>query len=219
MATPWARTLAISCILPYILAAEAALNCRDITIPIHPNDVDAYILTGFIPFLAIGGFEFILALQPLPALLVEPVRFPTSDLFYLLPTSPRGAEGTLYYGDYDRAVAAQDYATRGTFPLGEIATVPLGQLPALGFTNSVLLLNGEHDQVFCTRIPTDPLVGYRGDCGTGEDSYTAQSKLLFPNAKTFSYANVAETGHGVDLHRTAQEAFRVAHDFLKDDGF
>ncbi|KAF2162626.1 hypothetical protein M409DRAFT_68938 [Zasmidium cellare ATCC 36951] len=186
---------------------------------IYPADVDSYILTGFTPFLAIGGFEFILALAPLPSILIDPVRFPTPDLAYLIATSPSGAQGTLYYGDYDPAVAAQDYATRGTYPLGEIATVPLGQLPALGYTNSVLVMNGEHDQVFCTRVPTDPLVGYRGNCGEGEGSYTAQTRLLFPNVKAFEFENVEETGHDVDYHRTAQEAFAVAHGSLSRQGF
>ncbi|KAK4495388.1 hypothetical protein PRZ48_013719 [Zasmidium cellare] len=185
----------------------------------YPDDVDIYIQTGWIPFLIIGGFGLIAAGGYIPAVLADTVKFAgVTDLTYLAGTNKGGVEGNFYAGPYSHQVADYAFANRGTVTTGEFLTVFLGELPAPGYKGPLLAMNGERDQAFCARLPTDPLVGYRGDCGEGSLSYTALDQTLFPNAAPFEYVNLDDTGHNIGLHYTAQRNF-IAHDFLAAQGY
>lgn len=188
---------------------------------LHPSDVDTYILTAYSPLLILGAFGTFLAGRLLPAGLIDPARFGSLalDPSYLITTSRSGTTGFFYFGRFRQEVSNRDYDTRMTVPLGEFATGLLGTLPAPGFKGNLLALSGENDQISCARNPVDPLFGYRGDCGTGDSSYIAQTGKLYPNAKDFAYKIVPSTGHDLNYHYSAHETFKAAHDYLAKIGY
>lgn len=95
-----------------------------------------------------------------------------------------------------------------------------GNRPASGVTVPVMALNGQEDQIFCGADSLDLILGgHKGQCGDGDDSLTALTRTLYPNAEAFEYGNVANTGHNVNFHLTAQETFKLAHDFFEKHGF
>ena len=203
----------------YVGHSEGSFTGNELA-QLYPKDVDTYILTGFSPLLVVGAVGTILAGDFLPAVLVDKSRAPPSlDPTYLVGTNEAKVNGLLYYGDINPLAADYEYTIRGTVTLGELATALLGQLPAPGFTGSLFALTGQEDQIVCARLPTDPLVGYRGNCGSGPSSYTAQTRHLYPNAGSFGYGIVANAGHDVNYHYNAQQTFQKAHDFLSRQGY
>lgn len=112
-----------------------------------------------------------------------------------------------YYGAFNLEVAKYDFRHSETFNLWEALTTAYGNLrPAEGYTGSVIVLNGEHDAPSCS-----------GHCGFGKKSLTSKVRTFYPNAKSFSYHNTADTGHVVNLHFTAQESYGIIYDFLERD--
>lgn len=185
----------------------------------YPKDVDTYVLTGHTDNLAVGLLGTIIAPGFIPAILADPARFATYlDLSYVSFTIPRGYEGSTYFGDYDRSIVANEFANKGTTTVGEAFTALLGNLPAKELTVPVLVLNGIQDEIFCANSVTDPLVGFRGNCGVGDASKSAATKKLYPSAK-FEYFQVDQTGHLQAYHRSAPAQFKAAHEFLARSGF
>ncbi|KAF2161610.1 hypothetical protein M409DRAFT_28004 [Zasmidium cellare ATCC 36951] len=198
--------------------SEGATVC-ELLMQVHPDaPVATYVIHGFTNQFLVGGAASVAAVVFLPASIAAPTRFPGLDPTYLLTTSASGSQGVFYYGDYDKQVAAYDFANTNPVPAGELATSALSQLPAPLYKGSLLLLNGQNDQIFCAVLPTDPLIGGLGNCGTGATSTTARTQVLFPAAK-FYYNQVANTGHDLDLHRTAAQTFKISHDYLASQGF
>ncbi|GIZ49301.1 hypothetical protein CKM354_001233300 [Cercospora kikuchii] len=181
----------------------------------HPEDVDTYVFTGFSLDALQGATGFALLPGFLPAAVVAPERFGSDDLGYLLATNEEGAKKVFYYGDYDEDIFSEDFAGRQAVPLSEIATVPLGQLPAPEYQGSVFVLNGNQDAIFCVGL-LDTLLGVPGDCSNG---YAERVKDGYPKAKAFGSHITANTGHAMNNHRTAQESFKAAHDWLEQQGF
>ncbi|KAF2209971.1 hypothetical protein CERZMDRAFT_46247 [Cercospora zeae-maydis SCOH1-5] len=181
----------------------------------HPEDVDSYVLTGFSLDALQGAAGFVVLPGFLPAAVVEPVRFGSDDLAYLLATNEEGTKAAFYYGDYDEKIFSEDYDGRQAVPLSEIATVPLGQLPAPAYKGSVFVLNGNEDGIFCVGL-LDTLLGVPGDCSKG---FVSRVQNGYPAAKAFGSHITANTGHAVNRHRTAQESFKAAHDWLAQQGF
>ncbi|CAL5869860.1 uncharacterized protein PFLUO_LOCUS4091 [Penicillium psychrofluorescens] len=203
----------------YVGHSEGSFTGNELA-QLHPKDVDTYVLTGFTPLLVLGAIGTILVGDFTPALLVDKTRSPPSlDPTYTIATSQTGVTGVFYFGDFNTLAADHDYSFRGTVTLGEFVSALLGQLPAPGFTGSVFALTGQEDQIVCARLPTDPLVGYRGNCGSGPSSYTAKTRNLYPNAASFGYGLVPNTGHDMNFHYTAQQTFQMAHDYLSSQGY
>lgn len=198
--------------------SEGSTVC-ELLMQVHPDaPVATYILQAFTDKFLVGGAGSIAAVGLVPASIANPARFPGLDPTYLLTTNARGSQGIFYFGAYDKQLAAFDFAHTNPIPAGELATSALSQLPAPRYKGSLLLLNGHNDQIFCAVLPTDPLVGFRGDCGSGATSTTAQTQVLFPAAKFF-YQQVANTGHDIGLHYTGQQSFKICHDYLASQGF
>ncbi|KAJ3532950.1 hypothetical protein NM208_g8204 [Fusarium decemcellulare] len=188
----------------------------------HPEAVDAYMLTGYTPFLNKTVVGVVLAGPFIPAILADPLHFVSYalDPTYLGAASSSGTEGIFYDGEYDKAVAEQQFDTRGTSNLGEALTALDGSQEAPGVKVPVMALNGQQDQIFCGANSLDLVAGgHKGNCGTGDSSITAKSGNAFPNAQPFEWHNVAETGHNNNFHRTAQLTFKAAHDFFARHGF
>lgn len=71
----------------------------------------------------------------------------------------------------------------------------------------------------CAHDPALAAVGRDGDCGSGSTSLPALSKILFPAAKSFKYDIVPNTGHFINLHNTAYQAYQKASAYLTAQGF
>lgn len=82
---------------------------------LHPDAVEAYVLTGFTPFLNRTLVGVVVAGPFLPTVLVDAVRYLrfALDPTYLSPASASGTEGIFYDGEYDEGVAARQFDTRG----------------------------------------------------------------------------------------------------------
>lgn len=183
----------------------------------YPNDVDAFILSGFSDRLkpAIPG----VVVTPLgkPAALVDQ-KFSNLSLGYMAMSLETGARGLFYTNtksEWDANLAHLDWLNRGTYAVGEaISTLFINDV-AKDFTKPVLILTGHKDQIFCGLAL--PLLG-EASCGDGPSSHLEHTKHLFPNAE-YSVKDIPNTGHSLNFHPTANLTFAAAHDFLDDAGF
>lgn len=78
------------------------------------------------------------------------------------------------------------------------------------------MLDGNGDGIFRECSEAEPLAGVAGD---GAHGYAPDVKQLFPAARKFAFHLTPNTGHCINLHRTAQESFHAAHAFLVRVGF
>ncbi|GME44931.1 Alpha/beta hydrolase fold-1 [Neofusicoccum parvum] len=179
----------------------------------YPDDVDALILTGFTNALkpAIPGVVVTPLAQPAP--LVDE-KFRNLSLGYMAMSLELGARGLFYTNtesEWDADVVHADWLSRGTYSLGEAISTLFVNDVADDFTKPVLILTGHKDQIFCGVAL--PLLG-EADC-TG---HFERTQALFPNAE-YSTREIANTGHCLNFHYSANETFTAAHDFLNSAGF
>lgn len=180
----------------------------------YPADVDAVILTGFTNALkqAIAG----VVVSPLgaPAGLVDNDRFGNLTLGYMAMSNEIGARGVFYTNtesEWDASIVHRDWLDRGTYTLGEAVSTFFVNDVAADFDKPVLILTGHKDQIFCGVAL--PLLG-EADC-TG---YFERTRALFPVAD-YHTKDIANTGHCLNFHYSANETFAAAHDFLDGAGF
>ncbi|KAH7058921.1 Alpha/Beta hydrolase protein [Macrophomina phaseolina] len=180
----------------------------------YPDDIDAFILTGFTSALkqAIAG----VVVSPLgaPAALVEPARFGNLSLGYMAMSNEEGARGVFYTNsadEWDASVVYRDWLSRGTYTLGEAISTLFVNDVADGFDKPVLVLTGHKDQIFCGLAL--PVLG-EADCS----GYLERTRQLFPAAEYYT-KDVPATGHCLNFHYSANETFAAAHDFLHGAGF
>jgi pimeloyl-ACP methyl ester carboxylesterase len=181
----------------------------------HPDDIDALLLTGF-SFGVETGLPGVVPPLFVPAAVADPALFEGLDITYLAAASRAGVQQLFYYGQFDHALAADDFAHRGTFTVGELATITPGLLPVPGYQGPLYVLNGNEDFIFCQVTPLSPLLGLPGDCDAGFDQTVGS---FYSAASTFGFSNTANTGHCLNLHQTAQQSFTAAHEFLQQAGF
>lgn len=184
-----------------VLGNEMATN--------HPSDIAAYVLTGYGVSVApvTAGLP---QTVPYPATLYSR-RFAGLALGYLTFSSQTGRRNYLWGADgsYDPAIFLQDFNNEDVTGLGELLSITAGLKAAPAYTGPVAVITGERDAVFC----------FGGRCGTGAQSPQAQSCGFFPKSSNCSYYIPLGAGHMVNLHYTAQQSFRNAHDFLAQQGF
>jgi pimeloyl-ACP methyl ester carboxylesterase len=191
---------------------------------VWPDDVDATILTGFGGYF-ITAFPSILAqLVLIPADIEQPERYGTLDPGYLEATNQNEINYLFYYpGGYDPDFANYDFSIRGTFALGEAATVLLSGNTATEYTNPILVATGNYDNIFCNQLSLNlltvpscsdvPLV----DILNGYN-YVESAVEWYPNAD-FEYYIVPDAGHCWQFHYSASEGFRVTHEWMANKGF
>ncbi|KAI1103047.1 alpha/beta-hydrolase [Jackrogersella minutella] len=168
--------------------------------------IDAIVLTGFgggfsyfTPFLAGSGFRV--------ARLTDPVRWGSLDPGYLTSVDLY-AETYVYFGeerDFERRVAEWSHFTGSEpFAVGELPSLLVSSPLDFGaVTAPVFIIQGQFDLSACG-----------GNC----------VGLLDPLKDTFSGAKVVETvdnlpsGHNLNLHKVAPQAFGMMFDFLKRQG-
>lgn len=182
----------------------------------HPDDVDAYILTGFSQQVAQGMVGASTLPMFAPAALVAPGKYGSLDYSYLQATNKTGTQIIFYRGKYSNRILDYDFENRGTVTLGEAITGALGQFPAPSFKGAVFVLNGNEDAIFCQDSIEHGLAGFAGNCSNG---FSSSVGLSYPAARKFDFYNTANTGHCLNTHDTAQESFQQAHKFLAGAGF
>jgi pimeloyl-ACP methyl ester carboxylesterase len=176
----------------------------------YPADFDAVVLTGFT--LNLTGIPMFWEANALvTAQSNRPARFGQLSNGYLVGESATTVQQTCFRAaQFAEYILQEHERTKETVTLGEIFSVASVVAPAVKYDKPVLVVNGENDLPFCfgnCTYPTDfsePVLGL----------YPALAK---DNSK-FKTLMVEGTGHGVNLHYTAQKAFEWIQKTLKDVG-
>jgi hypothetical protein len=140
---------------------------------------------------------------------------------YLIFDSRADFDFLFYYPpETDINMQNRDWATRGTFALGEAATAALPSQVASDYTNPVLVVTGSHDSFFfCSLLSLDIrfLLG-SPNCDTTATGAAASTASLYPNAKSFTYLT-PNAGHCWQLHTNAYATFVQVHEWIRSQGF
>lgn len=168
---------------------------------LHPADTDAMVLTGYSSTLS-GAMA---SLQLGSASQRFPVRFGPISAGYMVTVQQSQRETEFYAppGAYDPAIAAIDYAYQDTVTTGEFGGLAIFSLPAPGYRKPVLLVTGVNDLDFC--VPTQ----------AGCEEALRKTGALVPNARTFEYVAVPNTGHDLTLHYSVGRTLTRVHQFLE----
>ena len=106
------------------------------------------------------------------------------------------------------AVFLKADAVKQTYTLGEFITLTKVIAPAPAFTGPIDVVLGQGDLIFC-----------QGDCDYPTDQSRVVKPALYPAASAGSQNYlVPGTGHGINLHFTAQSAFKQIQAFVKANG-
>lgn len=171
------------------------------------NDADRLVLTGLLH----GEGSSFLLLQPsmYPALL-DP-RFSGRSLDPNYVTTRPDTRGTLFYHHADPSVIDFDEAHKD---LGADAQLALAALQhfisppplneTLDITRPVLLIDGQEDAVFC---------GITLNC-RNEQAVLAHESAFYPHSPSLSMRTIADTGHDLALHPTADQSFAEINDWV-----
>lgn len=108
----------------------------------------------------------------------------------------------MFSGQFDPTVAAVDYAGEGAVTIGELLTVSSGLGPVPSFAGRVLVVTGEKDALNCNPD--------KGACA----DLLEQTGGLFQGASEYKAYVIPDTGHTFMLHYSAQDTFKVIHEWL-----
>lgn len=112
---------------------------------------------------------------------------------------------------YDPRIGEYTECNKEPFTTGEILTLASQPSSAPDFTGPVLVLTGNEDEIFCG-----------GKClatnGQGS-SIPAGAAAVFPKASTFEAYIQPHSGHAVNVHYNATDAYDVMNSFLHTHGF
>ena len=174
----------------------------------HPSDFDAVVLTGFSLNLT-GGPLFWAANTLVAAHANRPSRFRDLNNGYLVGESNVTAATTCFRApEYSEFILQEHERTKQTVTLGEIFSVVSVVMPSPHYDKPVLGVNGENDLPFCLGNCTYPTDLTR----TALEFYAELKK----DKSKFKTLTVEGTGHGVNLHHTAQKTFEWIQKTLKD---
>ncbi|KAF2763623.1 hypothetical protein EJ03DRAFT_322631 [Teratosphaeria nubilosa] len=175
----------------------------------YPSALDAAILTGFsvnstgLPVFTIGN-DFALANMN------QPYRFGQLDNGYLVANTITNNQIAFFRAPgFDPVVLALADATKGTVTFGEFFTTTAPTKPAMDFTGPVAVVDGAEDLPFCS-----------GNCSYPVDLAAAVKPMLYAGLEARKFASYLApvTGHGVNLHYSAGEAFEWIQAFLAGQG-
>lgn len=183
----------------------------------YPDDIDALILSGYTKFIkpTLPG----IAITPLvlPASLVSD-RFSDLALGYFAMSNEDGRISLLFTNDqseWPEEMIALDKETYQTVTVGEFISAIFSTNVANDYTGPVQVITGHKDQVFCG-ISLPEITG-ETNCGEGDLNLIAQTATLYPKAN-YSFVEIPDTGHVLNLHYTANQTFKAAHDWLAEIG-
>ncbi|KAI4727478.1 alpha/beta-hydrolase [Aureobasidium sp. EXF-10728] len=174
----------------------------------HPSTFDAAILTGFSTNqTAIAPFLTALNLQI--ASQNQPYRFAKLNNGYLVDYSAVSNQyGFFRAPNFDPLILAAAEAAKGSVTFGELFTQAAIAGVASNFTGPVAIVNGDADLPFCY-----------GNCSYPMNKAEAAIKMLYPAASANGTYLAPLTGHGVNLHYTALDAYKFIGTFLKQNRF
>lgn len=163
-----------------------------------PSDPTRVVLTGF---LSAPTSNFVLFFG-----LIHPVAGRPTYL-----TTDRGARSYLFYDTKtaDPNVIAYDDAHKDVVATGE-ATAPTDTLLRTltkHVTASVYLLDGQEDRLFCLGV-------HLLNCSNTKDVIRHESHY-YPNAASFSYGSVPNTGHDLALAPSAGTSFNMINTWIQ----
>lgn len=174
---------------------------------LYPAAFDAAILTGFsgnssaIPAFTLGN-NFDLANQNNPA------RFGSLNNGYLVGDTIISTQiGFFKLPEFAAEVLQKADATKQTVTFGEYFTQGAVGGPAPDYTGPVAVVNGDADLPFCY-----------GNCSYPTNLAAAVQPAVYPNAAKFASYLAPSTGHGLNLHYTAEAAYEFIQNFLASSG-
>ncbi|KAL7424689.1 hypothetical protein Q5752_000373 [Cryptotrichosporon argae] len=179
---------------------------------VAPAAFDALVLTGFTAnaTAALGPLG-IAAFQSTVAAVAYPARFGGDAHDYVItPSVSADQMAFFHYPNYTQSALAQFTATKGEYTLGQQNTVASSlSLDRTRFTHPVLVLTGARDAPYCA---ADCLVTSLGGARTQLDT----ARALFPGVpeSEFETAVVPDTGHGINYHETAYQAYQQIMAFV-----
>lgn len=173
---------------------------------LHPNDLDAAVLTGFSADnsgmqVAFSGLDLVIASQILPT------RFSGLSNSYLTGTAIEGTQFFFFRSPgFDPALLNIAEATKQTISWGEFFAS--GQLVAENFTGPIDVVNGEYDLPNC-----------HGNCLVPSNKAAAVKDAYYPAASNSSSWYIGPgSGHGLNFHYAALGAYEHIHNFIKANG-
>lgn len=164
---------------------------------VHPDDVDAVVLTGY-PAGGANNKGGIPSYHLLPA--AYNPRFPKDlNYGYLLMNSEFNRTSAFYYaGHYNPKIPHLDYLTEGPQPLGEGFNLGPQMQPA--FKGKVLVITGQKDPAICGFTPVD-------QCPYNDTRILGVDKAFSSNTGFDFY--MPPTGHDLNWHYSAPQTYEI----------
>lgn len=139
---------------------------------------------------------------------IQPYRFSELSNGYLVSASPISNQiGFFRAPNFDPNMLSLADATKGTVTFGELFTTTAVTMPAMNWTKPVAVVNGANDLPFCF-----------GNCSYPTNLAQAALKMLYPATNQTGTYLAPSTGHGLNLHYTAVEAYHYIQDFIMNMG-
>ncbi|KAK8861622.1 hypothetical protein IAR55_002445 [Kwoniella newhampshirensis] len=180
-----------------------------------PDAFDALVLTGFTANSTNGPLG-LFAFQSTIASVAYPARFSADANDYVItPSVSNDQTGFFHFGsypNYTQSALDKFTTTKGEYTLGQQNSIagPLA-LDRSNFTKPVFVVTGENDAPFCA---ANCYVTSLGDGQTQLDT----ARDLYPSVSNFSTYVVAASGHGINFHTTAYEAYQQIINFVSAQG-
>lgn len=175
----------------------------------YPDLLDAAILTGFstnstaMPTF-LQGLNLAIASQN------QPTRFATlNNGFLVSDTAISNQIGFFRAPGFDPTILYKSEATKGTVTPGELFTTTAVTATAKQYTNPIAVVNGNNDLPFCF-----------GNCSYPTNEAAAVRPALYPAvaADDFGTHLAPTTGHGLNLHYSAEASYKYIQDFINQHG-
>lgn len=174
----------------------------------YPQDLDAVVLTGFSQNMT-GLPAFIQANSFGIASAVQPYRFSGLPNAYIYNPSPANLQSAfLHAPGFSPFLLQQAYGEQAdAATLGQLFSQNAVSGPASNYTGPVAIVNGAQDLPFCS-----------GNCTYPMDLTAAPLKQLFPKSRNTTSMNVPRSGHAINMHFNALNAYVFINEFLLANG-
>lgn len=173
----------------------------------YPKTLDAAILTGFTTDVS-NQPTFLQALNLALANENQPARFSSLNNGFLVSSTAISLQiGFFKAPNFDPKVLYKAEATKGTVTFGELNSLSGVGGPAKDYNKPVAVVNGANDHPFCA-----------GNCTYPVDLSAAVQPKLYPKLDDGNFGTYLApvTGHGLNFHYSANEAFEYVQKFLEE---
>ncbi|KAL7917197.1 Alpha/Beta hydrolase protein [Trichoderma austrokoningii] len=166
----------------------------------HPEDIDAYVLTGFSATLTPPSSFF----NDLFSAADVSDRFKNYPLGYLTGRTVSGRRAVFYAGAYDNSIVPRDFAGRDIVSVEEFFSPGLFTV-ASNYTGPVFVATGDLDKFYCAGGPVQ--------CKKVLESTKAQN---FPFSTNYGTYMAPNTGHCLSLHYSVPATAAAINAWLTD---